>query len=54
VLSLPGLGRGTFPEVDGAEWFDLPSAHVKILDGQQRLLDRLAELVAQPRLRPVS
>jgi len=37
----------SFPEVDRAEWFDLPSAHAKILDGQRPLLDRLAELVGR-------
>ena len=35
-----------FPEIDRAEWFDLPAAHAKILDGQRPLLDRVAELVA--------
>jgi predicted NUDIX family NTP pyrophosphohydrolase len=34
-----------FPEIDRAEWFDLPSAHSKIIEGQRPLLDRLAELV---------
>jgi predicted NUDIX family NTP pyrophosphohydrolase len=34
-----------FPEVDSAEWFELPAAHVKILDSQRPLLDRLVELV---------
>ena len=37
----------SFPEVDCAEWFDLPSAHAKILEGQRALLDRLAGLVNQ-------
>jgi predicted NUDIX family NTP pyrophosphohydrolase len=37
----------TFPEIDRAGWFDLPAAHVKILDGQRPLLDRLAEFVDQ-------
>jgi predicted NUDIX family NTP pyrophosphohydrolase len=35
----------SFAEIDRAEWFDLPSAHAKILDGQRPLLDRLAALV---------
>jgi predicted NUDIX family NTP pyrophosphohydrolase len=35
----------SFPEIDRAEWFDLPAAHVKIIDGQRPLLDRLAEIV---------
>ena len=38
----------SFPEIDRAEWFDLPSAHAKILEGQHPLLDRLAALVTQP------
>jgi predicted NUDIX family NTP pyrophosphohydrolase len=37
-----------FPEIDRAEWFDLPGAHGKILDGQRPFLDRLAERVGQP------
>ena len=37
----------SFPEVDRAEWFDLPAAHAKILESQRPLLDRLAELVGQ-------
>jgi predicted NUDIX family NTP pyrophosphohydrolase len=41
----------TFPEIDRAEWFDLPAAHAKILESQRPLLDRLAELVGQPRAR---
>jgi predicted NUDIX family NTP pyrophosphohydrolase len=35
----------SFPEIDRAAWFDLPVAHVKILESQRSLLDRLAELV---------
>ena len=38
----------TFPEIDRAEWFDLPLAHAKILQSQRPLLDRLAERVGQP------
>jgi predicted NUDIX family NTP pyrophosphohydrolase len=34
----------SFPEIDRAEWFDLPSAHAKIIEGQRQLLDRLVEL----------
>jgi predicted NUDIX family NTP pyrophosphohydrolase len=41
----------TFPEVDRAEWFDLPTAHAKILEGQRPLLDRLAELVGHTKMR---
>jgi predicted NUDIX family NTP pyrophosphohydrolase len=36
-----GGRRQSFPEIDRAEWFDLPSARVKILEGQRPLLDRL-------------
>jgi predicted NUDIX family NTP pyrophosphohydrolase len=42
----------SFPEIDRAGWFDLPSAHAKILESQRPLLDRLAELVNQPGTRP--
>lgn len=35
----------SFPEIDRAEWFDLQSAHAKLLEGQRQLLDRLVELV---------
>ncbi|MGK9235881.1 NUDIX domain-containing protein [Inquilinus limosus] len=42
----PKSGRiQTFPEVDRAEWFDLPTAREKILEGQRPLLDRLAEIL---------
>ena len=44
----PKSGRmQSFPEIDRAEWFDLPSAHAKILEAQRALLDRLAGLVNQ-------
>ena len=33
----------TFPEIDRAAWFDLPTAHLKILESQQLLLDRLID-----------
>jgi predicted NUDIX family NTP pyrophosphohydrolase len=33
----------SFPEIDRAEWFDLPLAHAKILEGQRPFLDRLVE-----------
>jgi predicted NUDIX family NTP pyrophosphohydrolase len=36
--------RQTFPEVDRACWFDLPTARDKINEAQQTLLDRLATL----------
>jgi predicted NUDIX family NTP pyrophosphohydrolase len=35
----------SFPEIDRAAWFELPAAHVKILESQRSLLDRLVELV---------
>jgi predicted NUDIX family NTP pyrophosphohydrolase len=31
-----------FPEIDRAEWFDLPTAHAKILESQRPFLERLA------------
>jgi len=34
----------TFPEIDRAEWFTLPIARTKILEGQRPLLDRLEKL----------
>jgi len=43
----------SFPEIDRAEWFDLPSARAKILEGQRPLLDRLARLLGKPETRPV-
>jgi predicted NUDIX family NTP pyrophosphohydrolase len=41
----------SFPEIDRAEWFDLPAAHAKIIDGQRPLLDRLAEIVGRTEMR---
>ena len=35
----------SFPEIDRAAWFDLPAAHVKMIESQRPLLDRLVELV---------
>lgn len=35
--------RQEFPEIDRAEWFSLPVARLKIVQGQLPLLDRLAE-----------
>ena len=41
----PKSGRTqTLPEIDRAEWFALPVARTKILEGQRPLLDRLEEL----------
>jgi predicted NUDIX family NTP pyrophosphohydrolase len=40
----PKSGRlQTFPEVDRAGWFNLPAAHVKIIESQRLLLDRLMD-----------
>jgi predicted NUDIX family NTP pyrophosphohydrolase len=36
------------PEIDRAEWFDLPGALGKILEAQRPFLDRLAERLGQP------
>lgn len=38
--------RREFPEVDRAEWFDLPTARERINPAQVPLLDRLREMVA--------
>jgi predicted NUDIX family NTP pyrophosphohydrolase len=37
--------RQSFPEIDRAEWFTLPVARQKIIDGQRPLLDRLESAV---------
>jgi predicted NUDIX family NTP pyrophosphohydrolase len=51
----PRSGRKQiFPEIDRAGWFDLPTAHGKILEAQRPLLDRLAELVGRSESRPAS
>jgi predicted NUDIX family NTP pyrophosphohydrolase len=50
----PRSGRNQiFPEIDRAGWFDLPSAHAKILEAQRPLLNRLAEFVSRLESRPV-
>ncbi|WP_342087404.1 NUDIX domain-containing protein [Dyadobacter sp. OTU695] len=42
----PHSGRiQAFPEVDRAEWFDIVTAHAKINERQQSLLDELETLV---------
>lgn len=42
----PRSGRlAAFPEVDRVEWFDLDEAHVRLLESQRPLLDRLAALL---------
>ena len=44
----PRSGRmQAFPEIDRAEWFDLPLAHDKMLEGQRPFLHRLAERLSQ-------
>jgi|SRR3954453_3880298 len=42
----------SFAEIDRGEWFDLPIAYAKILDGQRPLLDRLAGLVTRLAAKP--
>lgn len=37
--------RQSFPEVDRAAWFDLPTARQKILPAQQPFIDRVERLV---------
>ena len=37
--------RRSFPEIDRAQWFDLPTAREKILPAQAEFLDRLAASV---------
>jgi predicted NUDIX family NTP pyrophosphohydrolase len=43
---LKGGKMQSFPEIDRAAWFDLPAAHVKILESQRALLDRLVDRAA--------
>jgi predicted NUDIX family NTP pyrophosphohydrolase len=46
----PRSGRlQTFPEIDRAAWFDIPTAQIKILPSQRPFLDRLADVVHGPR-----
>lgn len=46
----PGSGRmASFPEIDRAAWFTLPTAREKILASQLPLLDRLERLCANRR-----
>ena len=43
----PRSGRKeTFPEIDRAAWLDIPTARVKLIEGQRPLLDRLEALLA--------
>ncbi len=45
----PRSGRlQTFPEVDRAEWFDVPTARRKLVKGQTVFLDRLLGVLADP------
>ena len=45
----PLSGRITeFPEIDRTAWFDLDTAHEKLVKGQRPYLDRLREHVAAP------
>jgi predicted NUDIX family NTP pyrophosphohydrolase len=37
--------RQSFPEIDRAEWFALPVAREKIIEGQRVLLDRLGAMM---------
>jgi predicted NUDIX family NTP pyrophosphohydrolase len=42
----PRSGRiQPFPEVDGAEWFELKAARTKILSAQSELIDRLESIL---------
>ena len=43
--------RQAFPEVDRVAWFDLASAREKLVQGQNALLDRLAEARSAPNSR---
>jgi predicted NUDIX family NTP pyrophosphohydrolase len=47
-IEWPPKGRRmqSFAEIDRAAWFDLPAAHVKILQSQRQLLDRLVDRAA--------
>ena len=46
----PNSGRRQpFPELDRAAWFTLGEAHVRILTGQARFLDRLEKVIGNRR-----
>jgi predicted NUDIX family NTP pyrophosphohydrolase len=46
----PRSGRlQSFPEIDRAAWFDMPTAQTKILPSQRPFLDRLADALQAPR-----
>jgi predicted NUDIX family NTP pyrophosphohydrolase len=40
--------RQSFPEVDRVEWFTLPVAREKIIEGQRAFLDRLEPIACKP------
>jgi predicted NUDIX family NTP pyrophosphohydrolase len=45
----PKTGRmRSFPEIDRAAWFDLPAAHVKMLESQRSLLDQRTLAQGEP------
>jgi predicted NUDIX family NTP pyrophosphohydrolase len=47
-----GSGRvRSFPEVDTAQWFDVPTATVKLVPGQVRILDALRGRLGEHRRR---
>ena len=39
--------RQDFPEVDRGDWFDFPTAYVKLLPGQRGFLDQLRRLLKE-------
>ena len=51
----PRSGRQqSFPEVDRAEWFDLPTARLKIIKGQAGFLDALEQHLAASTPQPAA
>jgi predicted NUDIX family NTP pyrophosphohydrolase len=43
----PRSGRTQeFPEVDRGDWFDLPTARLKLLPGQRGFIDQLQDLLS--------
>ena len=45
----PGSGQmQSFPEVDKVSWFTVDVARVKVVRGQQPLIDRLVQMVGKP------
>ena len=46
----PKSGKNqSFPEIDKGEWFTFEDARIKILPGQTRLLEELAEKIKNPK-----